>query len=298
VERIHGIVKKMIRVYLENFQRDWDLMLPFFEMAYNTEKNTVTKYTPYFLHFGRAPTIPMDLKYKSLVKDYVTTEEYVETLRKTIPRIYELIKDVREEVGNKIAENHNKKHKLRIHNEGIKVILVNRHLRKEEKGINKKVLKRNHDDIYEIKQRLSPQTYIITNTRTKEERRVRGDDIEPFLEKEKLETEEKQTPQEVFKILRKIKTNTGENRYVVAIMRGRKRFQEHMKQTDERIKHLVQAFEDAEAMKGLVGKKEVTKMTRLQKRIEEKERPITPPLVINKDEQEKQQNTNLKRKRE
>lgn len=52
VETIHAIVKDMLRAYITRFEADWDLLLPYFEFAYNTQKNSVTSYSPFFLQFG------------------------------------------------------------------------------------------------------------------------------------------------------------------------------------------------------------------------------------------------------
>jgi hypothetical protein len=48
VETVHAIVKDMLRAFVNEFARDWDLLIPYFEFAYNTQVNKTTGYSPYF----------------------------------------------------------------------------------------------------------------------------------------------------------------------------------------------------------------------------------------------------------
>ena len=61
VETIHSPVKNMMRAYIRKYERDWDLLLPMVEFAYNTQVHSVTKQKPFTLQFGRIPTYPIDI---------------------------------------------------------------------------------------------------------------------------------------------------------------------------------------------------------------------------------------------
>jgi hypothetical protein len=53
VERVNVVIEGTIRVYLGNDQREWDLHLPKIIWAKHTSVHSITKYTPYYLNFGK-----------------------------------------------------------------------------------------------------------------------------------------------------------------------------------------------------------------------------------------------------
>jgi hypothetical protein len=62
-ERFIQTLKTMIKAYSkeENNQRDLDEKLQLLQFAYNTACHSTTKYSPYYLMYGRTPKIPIDL---------------------------------------------------------------------------------------------------------------------------------------------------------------------------------------------------------------------------------------------
>jgi len=80
VENKHKTMQTMVRSYIEDFPNDWDLLIPLVEFALNTQPSEVTKYTPFFIHFGRHPNLPLD----SLCEDFkpvISVDDYVKQLR-------------------------------------------------------------------------------------------------------------------------------------------------------------------------------------------------------------------------
>jgi transposase InsO family protein len=59
VERFNKTLATMISMYVNKKQNDWDIFLPFVTFAYNTCKHESTKYTPFFLMYGREPRLPI-----------------------------------------------------------------------------------------------------------------------------------------------------------------------------------------------------------------------------------------------
>ena len=61
VERQNQTLKQMIRTYVDRKQSDWDDLLPYLSLAYNTSVHSSTGSTPYFLLYGREATLPVDI---------------------------------------------------------------------------------------------------------------------------------------------------------------------------------------------------------------------------------------------
>ena len=54
-ERLNRSVKKMIKCYINESHTDWDEHLDEIAFAYNTARHATTKYSTFFLMFGRHP---------------------------------------------------------------------------------------------------------------------------------------------------------------------------------------------------------------------------------------------------
>lgn len=65
-ERFHRSVEQILRCYVSPHQRDWDVYLPFAEFSLNSTKSASTKYSPFFVLYGREPTLPVDLAVRAV----------------------------------------------------------------------------------------------------------------------------------------------------------------------------------------------------------------------------------------
>ena len=63
VERLHATMHSMIAKLVSGNQRDWDEKLPVVAFAYRTSVQETTRFTPFFLMFGREARVPADLVY-------------------------------------------------------------------------------------------------------------------------------------------------------------------------------------------------------------------------------------------
>lgn len=52
-ERVNKVCKTMIRSYIKDSHRAWDVHLPAISLAIRTARHSVTDFTPYFINFGR-----------------------------------------------------------------------------------------------------------------------------------------------------------------------------------------------------------------------------------------------------
>lgn len=73
-ERFNKTLTTMLAHYVNQYQKDWDRYLPYVLYAYRTAPHAVTKYSPFYLLYGREAIYPFDL----LVHD--ASETNVESL--------------------------------------------------------------------------------------------------------------------------------------------------------------------------------------------------------------------------
>lgn len=59
-ERLNRTLTNVLAMYVSNNHQNWGAALPFVTFAYNTSRHETAGYSPFFLLYGRNPTLPMD----------------------------------------------------------------------------------------------------------------------------------------------------------------------------------------------------------------------------------------------
>lgn len=59
-ERLNRTLTDMLAKYVSSDHSDWDIALPYVTFAYNSSRHDTAGYSPFFLLFGREPTLPLD----------------------------------------------------------------------------------------------------------------------------------------------------------------------------------------------------------------------------------------------
>ena len=77
VERLHRMINDSLAKYTHQQPLSWDLFVPSVMMSYRTSVHDTTKYSPFFLLYGRDPVLPFDTllqpRRRYLGDDYVPT---------------------------------------------------------------------------------------------------------------------------------------------------------------------------------------------------------------------------------
>lgn len=61
----------MLAMYVSSDHQDWDVALPFVTFAYNSSRHDAAGFSPFYLVFGRHPTLPFDTIFPTAV-DFTT----------------------------------------------------------------------------------------------------------------------------------------------------------------------------------------------------------------------------------
>ena len=111
VENIHKIVQTMLRAFTEEYSNEWDLLLPMIEFAINTSKSSATKYTPFFIHFGRHPNMPIDFFYGSEYKPSISVNNYVNKLQNQREQILDWVYNFKCKNAQKMIDDASKRYR-------------------------------------------------------------------------------------------------------------------------------------------------------------------------------------------
>ena len=111
-ENAHRTVQTMVRAYMDKYRKDWDLLLPLLEFAYNALPSASNgDYTPFYLHFGRHPILPLDAYYDTADRPILSRDEYIRTLTVERDSVISWVGKYKTEQAKKMAEKYNNDHK-------------------------------------------------------------------------------------------------------------------------------------------------------------------------------------------
>jgi hypothetical protein len=171
VENSHKTTQQMVRAYIEKRPKDWDILIPLLEFAINTSKSSVTKYTPFYLHFGRHPIMPIDMIYEAADRPQVTCDEYVKGVEKEREMVIKWVNERRAKAAKASIERVHKrdKNKETVFQLGEQVLLLN----PQRKGdFGKKYNMIFHKEVYLICDNLENGAYMIQDLKREQPQKV------------------------------------------------------------------------------------------------------------------------------
>jgi len=72
---------------------DWNMLIPLALFAYRTTKNRTTKYEPFYLLYGRALTLPLELNVATWPAEELDEEQYEELIKKRVSEVASIFTD-------------------------------------------------------------------------------------------------------------------------------------------------------------------------------------------------------------
>ena len=143
VERFNQTLKKMLAIYVNKDQNDWDQHLSKLAFAYNTAEHKTTKFTPFELIFLRKPKLPIDLFINEHelveVELELTPGEYASSAKAKLCEIYEIVRKNRDITVTKLKIDHERKIRSAKVQVGECVLILDEG---SKPGINKKLTPR------------------------------------------------------------------------------------------------------------------------------------------------------------
>lgn len=110
VEYFNRTLLQMLRTLEPSWKLDWKSRLNKVVNAYNCTKNETTGYSPFFLMFGRHPTLPIDLVFPDLQQPTrkQTYSQYVAQWRDRMEEVYKLASQQAGRMTRKGKQQHDK----------------------------------------------------------------------------------------------------------------------------------------------------------------------------------------------
>ena len=100
-ERFNGTLVKMLAMYCNKNQNDWDVYLPFVLFAYRTAYHSSVGETPFYLLYGREPRLPIDVATKlDLEERYPTASAYTNTIKTRLSNAHKLVREYLQSVSD------------------------------------------------------------------------------------------------------------------------------------------------------------------------------------------------------
>ena len=92
IERINHTIEESLAKYVGEHHNNWSNYLPLVILAYRSSIHSVTKYSPFYLRFGRSCALPIDYMYQTIqTKIYPTLSDYVGCLKDELQTCHEMV---------------------------------------------------------------------------------------------------------------------------------------------------------------------------------------------------------------
>ena len=94
IERTNRTIEESLAKYVGEHHNTWSDYLPLVMMAYRSSIHSVTKYSPFYLLFGRPCALPIDCMYQTIqTKTYPTLSDHVGCLKDELQTCHELVRE-------------------------------------------------------------------------------------------------------------------------------------------------------------------------------------------------------------
>lgn len=110
VERCHGPLKTAIKAYIDKDLRNWDELLGFASCLHNFTKHESTKFSPFFLIYGKEARTIHDTNVKETRETY---EDYIERVKSNINLATKIAKENMLKAREKCKERYDKENKVK-----------------------------------------------------------------------------------------------------------------------------------------------------------------------------------------
>jgi hypothetical protein len=192
-------LKRILSLYVNSKQNDWDECLPFALAAYRTTRHRATGHSPYFLLFGREALMPTEAMLVG--EDPSQTPETIRQLHEA----RELAAKSIAKVGEETKKNFDKNRPVKEYKKGDKVLLHNSVV---GKGKTKSLTLQQWKGPYQIIERMTVATdfYKIQHLKNvKDEQKVHVSRLKRFIEdqvekKDKEKDKKKQTKESIQRV--------------------------------------------------------------------------------------------------
>jgi len=104
VEIVNKTVKKTLKMWVNEHQNDWDVLLPYAIFSYNTSVHSTVHETPFYLNSGRQARTASDAISRDDLENYSDTHGYARELAEKLYKVHARVREIYSEINEKRAE--------------------------------------------------------------------------------------------------------------------------------------------------------------------------------------------------
>ena len=186
VEVKNAVMAQMLNAIGDKDQSDWDLMLPFCMMAYNSTEHAATTECPSKVHLGRLLNTPLDVMtspHEEFQRTYAT--DYVRKLEGQIQRTYTTIREHLGKASQRNKRYYDRKHHLNCFKRGDLVLMKTM---VKQVGKSPKIMDR-YEGPFVVIDKISDLTYRIKENVHKRAKIIHHDRLKPYVPREPEEND-------------------------------------------------------------------------------------------------------------
>ena len=176
VERFNQTMEKHLSMVVEENQKDWDMHLPIFLMAYRAAVHDTIGQTPARIVFGRELRLPCDLLFGSPLVQELETGDYVNKLRTNLLKTHAMVRERLYAAGKRMKTRYDAKANMAGFEVGDAVWLYNP---KRKRGRSPK-LSPAWEGPYIIVTRINDVVYRIQKTKKSKMKVVHVNRLKPY----------------------------------------------------------------------------------------------------------------------
>lgn len=104
VEIVNKTVKKTLKLWVNEHQNDWDVLLPYAIFSYNTAVHSTMHETPFYMNSGRQARTAADAISRDDIDNYRDTHGYARELAEKLYKVHERVREIYKNINEKRAE--------------------------------------------------------------------------------------------------------------------------------------------------------------------------------------------------
>ena len=104
VEIVNKTVKKTLKLWVNEHQNDWDVLLPYAIFSYNTAVHSTVHETPFYLNSGRQARTAVDAIRRDDLDNYRDTHGYARELAEKLHNVHTRVREIYNNINDERAE--------------------------------------------------------------------------------------------------------------------------------------------------------------------------------------------------
>lgn len=199
-EHLNRTISVMLSMYVDTKHTDWDQALDFVTFAYNSSVHSTTRFTPFFLMYGREPLTPLEVLFNVPTLGVTNTSLYAKLLTDRLSKLRQMARDNIEQSQLCSEQYYNRKRRAVTFEVGD---LVSVYFPTRSPGLAEKLLHRYHGPyrIVDVKSALVYEVELVIRTKGKRKKpdTVHVSRLKPYVNRlDVLEELEASTDEETY----------------------------------------------------------------------------------------------------